>query len=1182
MDLNQLVLTDDTLRGALETLLEKERKTAQLELLLKLGGAGVLDRGAKARPPLPTSLGAGEAEGAGAGGRLRNPVLPLMPLPSIAAGLDNVAATRLTPGGALEAYVVPSAGGAGSVRVQDWPLSEDGVAMVARAGGLDASGLQASSDVSIAAGLRDVADAVERQALAAAAGGSGGGAATALSLAATPFRVLDVSWAPAVGPSSSLALQGALARIPSLEALAAQGTFVDVPPSGEAARALGKLLEAAIKHPRLVHLGVTLDEARWASVLEAEAKAAAAAAAAAEAAAAADGNRGRRGASAGAAKRGASVDKKGGAARRPGAGPAKPTAPEAPPPPPASFAQLTGLVKGLVAARAGGASGGGAASRGQPVPLLTSLCLAGSSYTRASFAGFLASLTPATAAGVVAAAAAAAAEAKEKAPGRRAPPAVDPRKAKKGSAAGADATATGPPKPPAWTHPEGLPVLFHLDVSRTQLTGHSVQDLAIALSDPAAPTPSVAALAHADTPGQGPALASVALPVPVRGMLGALAHLQVLNLANCGITTASIAPLLEAVAWQTRHLRVLILRGNNLDDVGAGALAAALSVNASRIAAARAAALAAPVPPAAPGRLPGLQLAEVAVVDVRSNPLNISLDARHHPGCAALIAALRDCPALLSLVGPDPSVEDLADTSKASHASLVAALKTPLAGKAAVPPPVGATTAAALALVRPDAIRAVAASLLRGEPTPARPAASDNGRGAAGASGAPRGYTLDMPPGLAHEALTLTLTKLQDTLAALRAASPPPPSRAPPMLTAWRLAGPETTSLARLPASSAAQATVDGAVHRYLTAIWTARQGLRDPAAVSPHAAAWRVPDNAAQLVDPDALGDRIGAGAVGTVWQPGRRLEDGVARLTGAAATAAGGKARGSAGDNLITGTAAPTVASFFEWRASYSLTAVGSSTVPLPVALAVAQSVRLAWSLILRPAPALSGGVDTGVSGSGTTSAASKKGSGGDKESSSSSSGSGGAASGGSGAGSLRVLHTVHSCDSGRASRDRAHARTLDRAYRQLVMGTDGSSASQQAAVSALEAWAHSRDLGVPAKTVLSHGAEGATTPETGSALLSWAPVWYSVELDETDRAALASGGSLELLARPYVEDPTPGGAGEVALLALQAVAPVTVHLHAAEVLLTGAAPKAGETSVDLDTEALAWGAAVPSFTF
>lgn len=46
----------------------------------------------------------------------------------------------------------------------------------------------------------------------------------------------------------------------------------------------------------------------------------------------------------------------------------------------------------------------------------------------------------------------------------------------------------------------------------------------------------------------------------------------------------------------------------------------------------------------------------VRVVDVRGNPLSLSADMRTHPGCQALVAALADLPGLLTLCGPPASV----------------------------------------------------------------------------------------------------------------------------------------------------------------------------------------------------------------------------------------------------------------------------------------------------------------------------------------------------------------------------------------------------------------------------------------------------------------------------------------------------------------------------------------------
>lgn len=533
------------------------------------------------------------------------------------------------------------------------------------------------------------------------------------------------------------------------------------------------LLRAGSLLPRLRHFGIAVSDKqtgapasiaqlkRELGAKDAAAAAASSAAAAAAPAASSGGRGGGRGGSSSAAARGGRGGGKaggkgaGGGAGGAGAGPA-----DADPTIEGVGPEEAGTAWHLCAAMKNGAL------------RLRSLSVSGSSLSRAAAAVLFASCaeaplpassTATTAGGsgsaavadvtLAASASAASPSAARGAPAGRGGPAARPGAGRGGSAAAGGAGGAGgvaaPPAIPGSSSSSSLlagpsqldasdnsgsgggsasggPVVS-LDLSRTLLGGLTMSDLAIALAPaPASGSEKASELASlvrnlvaeeealgpqnwssslvgALTAGGGGAAAAGAAAASGRGgssfgsgggssfasvlssclarLPGSLNSLRSLNLSQCGLSTAALRPLLEVVAsGQVSCLQVLCLRGNHIDDEGAGLLAECITANAARLAgpAADAAAFfaspssattlsaAAKSSQQAAGLQAALSVSPLRVIDVRNNPLYLSEqgDGTNHDGCRMLLEAFASTPSLLTLTGPEPSAEGLNGWSK--------------------------------------------------------------------------------------------------------------------------------------------------------------------------------------------------------------------------------------------------------------------------------------------------------------------------------------------------------------------------------------------------------------------------------------------------------------------------------------------------------------------------------------
>ena len=257
---------------------------------------------------------------------------------------------------------------------------------------------------------------------------------------------------------------------------------------------------------------------------------------------------------------------------------------------------------------------------------------------------------------------------------------------------------------------------------------------------------------------------------------GALVFLRILDLSRCRLSTHGVIPVLEAVANHAQCLAVLLLRGNALDDAGAGALAGAIVANAQRTRDTEDSGSVAGRPAAVPF------VSSLRVVDIRDNPLGVASDPTFHPGCAALVRALADTPSLLTLTGPAPSLESLA------------ALHSP----PGPPSPAGISPVVAL----PDAAIVGAGSTHVVDLLPMLDTARALCAGWRAGSSLPdtrvRGGSLDLPPLYAEDVLTLTCARVTALLRAAAGVNPAallgtgvlPPAADPSVAVAWSLCGP--------------------------------------------------------------------------------------------------------------------------------------------------------------------------------------------------------------------------------------------------------------------------------------------------------------------------------------------------------------------------------------------------------
>jgi hypothetical protein len=318
--------------------------------------------------------------------------------------------------------------------------------------------------------------------------------------------------------------------------------------------------------------------------------------------------------------------------------------------------------------------------------------------------------------------------------------------------------------------------LVAFDVSHCELGAAVALDVSLAFEDPAKPSlrlqglmdatataslppfllPPSAEDASAPTAAAPPAsAASGATPSPPRAVAyrllpGALCQLQYLNMSGCGLSTMGVAPLLEAVAQHAPCLRALSLRGNLLDDTGAGQVATAILANHTRIRKHQKLA----VSKGASARV----FAPLEAIDLRGNPFFVSLDNTHYPGCRALVSAFESLSSLLTLTGPDPA--PLAQWAAAKWAEDCWGAA-PTSGASSVPP--------LPPLVDAVAVSAIANALLSGD-TLSEDATPDHFRidPAANVSSASfpscRSLSLDMPPALTYRVAQVTLSKTKGLL----------------------------------------------------------------------------------------------------------------------------------------------------------------------------------------------------------------------------------------------------------------------------------------------------------------------------------------------------------------------------------------------------------------------------------
>lgn len=652
--------TDALLRSGLEELVSKERKLAELSMLQLLASNGMLSSSWGGGGNAAFAVGASLNDVPSSGLVAESTLTRAAPVEEVF--FDESDALQLPS--SAHAGVFRSMGGNGMLR----PSSGRPEVSTAEAAllsisvrenvrcGLDLSGMPLGDDVGGSGALSSLMGVL--------------GAGSCASL-----RALDVR-ACSLGAGGVSALLDVLRQCPALEALSVEGNTLGGA-SGQSA-----LVELISRAPRLVHVGITLDEG---TPLGVDTLVSVYPPVTTPVGAPARGRTPVRGATA--------VASSGAPARSMSKG-AKGSAPSTHVLPATSVALVTAL-------RANGAR-------------VESLSLAGSSLSRDALKRLLSSWTPPSPQ-PPGATANASIRAK---PVPRRPASSAATKSK--TAVGAATTLSASSKPCA---SDVFTPLLALSLAGCAVGSLSALDLAIAMGpplhalEPHDPTARLGAVpllpftANATPLGRGRSSgASATLPVargrstassnasltPVRPLFaptlhGSLALVRVLDLSHCMLSSQGVVPLLEAIASHALCLSHLSLRGNALDDAGMSALAVAVRRNHERVlqVMVTADALAAMhasdrggvssgskslslgellgTPPShaaldsdcfaalervkAAGLYSG-HLTPLRVLDVRDNT---QVSRLSRPGCLALVAALRDCDSLLTLCGPMPS-----------------------------------------------------------------------------------------------------------------------------------------------------------------------------------------------------------------------------------------------------------------------------------------------------------------------------------------------------------------------------------------------------------------------------------------------------------------------------------------------------------------------------------------------
>lgn len=614
---------------------------------------------------------------------------------------------------------------------------------------------------------------------------------------AVQLRFLDVS-RNELGRTGAAAVAEAARKFPALVALCAEGNGFGGRPG------VGAIVDVALRAPALIHLGITLDES--------------AAAAAAPGTAAA------------APKAGSKTPNR---ATTPGR-----TTPGAKP---AAKAAGSGAAASTTsAATAGTAAQLAALARAHP--LLTSLDLTASIIARDSLQKVLAAFTPPPApqsgtsstTSLVSASAAAGgtgAKSRSSTPGRAG--------ATNAKTSGKTGAATAAAKPAAAKSSSRLPLLG-LSLASCHVGAFGAQDVSVAMSPappsgsplfalgvvtgaaasfgataPAAPAPVSSGSKTPGRPASRGRSTAVAAQEPTAKISpavsatstfhAALAGLRYLNLSGCGLSSLGALPILEAVALHARFLTHLILRNNNLDDAGAGALATALRINAARIAQARAeqAAVAAsagstPLQAVLAGMAPTHWM-PVSVVDVRNNPLSRPAGTYANPGCDQLVAAIADLPHVITVTGPEPSTESVVALSEQLAAAATQAAEFAVATGSGTnvsmlhrpaPSPVQLVGIGARYMVNLADVRAHAEAALYGRAGP--PGSHPHNP-----------LLLQAPPAVADQLARACLRRVDEAEAALaERAALRPALGAGPLRVAWRSAATSSLKIRQRPAAA--------------------------------------------------------------------------------------------------------------------------------------------------------------------------------------------------------------------------------------------------------------------------------------------------------------------------------------------------------------------------------------------
>ena len=662
---------DRLLREQVLSLVEKEKRLAELELLLRIAassGDGVIIGGHTKRAPKQRAGKENEDSTSTIGKRasystslfddtdpLRIDATCLAPAPwwpTPSSGLLRPRSERPEITGS-EAALLGSSATLKSVRI-----------------GIDLSRMQPPlQDESGAAGYL--------QTLFSVASGAG---------ASQTLRILDVS-VNQLGLAGATALVEAIgSKLPKLEALCVEHNPLGGP------QGIGAIIEICSKAPSLCHLGITVScvdplvggtSAPYMLVniditppgLQAEK------------------GKGGKDVKKGNEKKAVGGDKKTAVKGAKGAGGGAASGPI-----PGSLSHLSNAIRG----------GGGS---------ISSISLAGSSLTREGLLSFLAAWAPPDPLPVIESlhTTDTASAAKGKAAAAPTPPAkkgaIDKTGTKSGSSTGT-AQKLGKVVP-----------MLALSLSRTHCGALSALDLSVALGPapirggalddkfmayvkklggltPNAEQTSAAAVSAA-VAAQAPVAASATTTTKSKSTIhqitlgssvhGCLQYIRVLNLSSCGLSTHGVIPILETIALHSNYLTHLILRDNFIDDVGALALSTALRMNHSRVSTLQNDAMSFSIlhdpyfkltgdfpsksnhntPPSLSDKsqvehhlsvanganLNGRHFSPIRIVDLTNNPLSLSAEVGSHPGCIALIECLESIDTLLTLCGPAPSVE---------------------------------------------------------------------------------------------------------------------------------------------------------------------------------------------------------------------------------------------------------------------------------------------------------------------------------------------------------------------------------------------------------------------------------------------------------------------------------------------------------------------------------------------